>query len=72
MSKPFRTERSIVPEAGIVQLQVSGTITFEEAPELRDAIFSALVEMIVVGEPIGFKPRSDRQTIRGFPEKYLG
>ncbi len=44
MPAPFRTERSIVPEMGTFILQVFGTITFEEAPELREAIFSTLKE----------------------------
>ena len=44
MSAPFRTERSIVPEIGAFHLQVFGTITFEEAPELRETIFSTLRE----------------------------
>ena len=42
MSEPFRTEQSLESDGGMVQLRVSGTITFEEAPELREAIFAAL------------------------------
>ena len=44
MSAPFRTELSIIPEIGAFHLQVFGTITFEEAPNLREAIFSTLKE----------------------------
>ena len=44
MTVPFQTNQIFVPELGSIQLQVTGAITFEEAPELREAVFSALKE----------------------------